>query len=163
MYKFNEEQKFRQWWVGILMTGFAFVPLYGIYQQLIMGEPFGDKPMSNLVLFLFSFLTFGIITLFYSIQLKTEINKFELRFAFLPFYRRSIKWEDVESAKVISYVVLGYGVKFGSKYGTVFNIAGNKGLAIKLKNGKKLLIGTQKHIELSEAVKGILNEQSIEN
>ena len=41
-----------------------------------------------------------------------------------------------------------YGVRLGSKYGTVYNINGNKGLAIELKNGKKFMVGTQKAAEL---------------
>ena len=47
----------------------------------------------------------------------------------------------------------GWGIRLWTKYGTVFNIKGKKGLAIELYSGKKFLIGTQKEIELIEFVK----------
>jgi hypothetical protein len=51
--------------------------------------------------------------------------------------------------KVLNYgFVGGWGVRLWTKYGTVYNVKGNIGLAIELKNGTKFLIGTQKEIEL---------------
>ena len=49
----------------------------------------------------------------------------------------------------------GWGIRLWTKYGTIYNIKGNKGLAVKLLSGKKFLIGTQKGNELSEIVKKI--------
>ncbi len=165
MNEFREVQKFSQWWIWLILIAIGFIPIYGIYKQLILGEIFGDKPMSDLGLILFAFSTFAIIALFYIIQLKTEINKFEIQFSFYPFIKKKIKWVDVKSANIVTYGLVGYGIRFGTKYGTVYNIKGNKGLAIELKSGKKFLIGTQKHLELSEISKFILkklNEKSIE-
>ena len=45
-----------------------------------------------------------------------------------------------------------YGIRLGSKYGTVYNMSGDKGLAIELNNGKKFVIGTQKELELKKVV-----------
>lgn len=157
MTEFREVQKFSQWWLWLLLLAIGFIPIYGIYKQLIVGEIFGDKPMSDLGLILFAFSTFAIIALFYIIRLKTEINKYELQFSFYPFVKKKIKWIDVKSAKIVSYGLVGYGIRFGSKYGTVYNVKGNKGLAIELKSGKKFLIGTQKHLELSAIIERILN------
>ena len=33
---FHEEQKFRQWFVWILLIGITLIPLVGLYQQLIL-------------------------------------------------------------------------------------------------------------------------------
>jgi hypothetical protein len=44
---FSEKQKFRQWWIWIILltlNGFFF---FGIYVQVIGGKQFGDKPMSD--------------------------------------------------------------------------------------------------------------------
>lgn len=53
--------------------------------------------------------------------------------------------------KVINYgFVGGWGIRLWTKYGTVYNVSGNKGLFIKLKNGKTMVIGTQKSQELEK-------------
>lgn len=57
--------------------------------------------------------------------------------------------KDIKSAKVVNYgFVGGWGIRLWTAYGTVYNIKGNKGLAIELFNGEKFLIGTQKENEL---------------
>jgi hypothetical protein len=48
----------------------------------------------------------------------------------------------------------GWGLRFGVS-GKAYNISGNKGLQLELTNNKKLLIGTQKPEELSEALNKI--------
>ncbi|MGK7390468.1 MAG: hypothetical protein ACNS60_08955 [Candidatus Cyclobacteriaceae bacterium M2_1C_046] len=73
---------------------------------------------------------------------------------FIPFVYKSIKWKDIEQAEVINYGFIGgWGIRFGSKYGVLYNIKGNKGLHIKLKNGDQLVVGTQKEDELKDALK----------
>lgn len=44
---FREEQKFTQWWLWVILIGVGIFPVFGIYKQLILGEKFGDKPMSD--------------------------------------------------------------------------------------------------------------------
>jgi len=59
---------------------------------------------------------------------------------------------------VVDYgFVGGWGVRWWTKFGTVYNVMGRIGLAIELKNGKKLLIGTQKKTEVGAIVKQYLS------
>jgi hypothetical protein len=151
---FKEKQKFTQWWLWLLLIGIGLIPLVGIYSQFILGEEFGDNPMSNQGLIIFSIFIYLIIYLFYSIKLKTVISTDEIYFKFIPFLSQKVKKDDISSLEIVNYgFVGGWGIKYGSKFGTVYNIGGNKGLAIKLKNGKKFLIGTQKNKELERIVK----------
>ncbi|WP_367768796.1 hypothetical protein AB3G33_09875 [Flavobacterium sp. WC2421] len=153
---FKEEQKFTQWWLWILLIGIGFLPVFGIYKQLVIGEKFGDKPMSDLGLILFGFFIFGLIVLFYFMRLSTEIDKNEIRMRFYPFVKKRVSWGEIKSAEVVNYgFVGGWGIRLWTKFGTVYNIKGSKGLAIELLNGKKFLIGTQKENELDKIVKGI--------
>ncbi len=151
---FKEKQKFTQWWLWLLLIGIGLIPLVGIYSQFILGEEFGDNPMSNKGLIIFSIFIYLIIYLFYSIKLKTVISTDEIYFKFTPFLSQKVKKDDISSLEIVNYgFVGGWGIRYGSKFGTVYNIGGNKGLAIKLKNGKKFLIGTQKNKELERIVK----------
>ena len=155
---YKERQKFNQFWLWLILIGLGLIPIYGIYKQLILGEQFGNTPLSDLELIILTVFIFALIALFAIIRLDTEINENEIRVHFFPFIKRHVNWEDVKSAEEIKYrFVGGWGIRFSTKYGTVYNIKGNKGLAIKLKNGKKILIGTQKEEELKKIVENIMN------
>lgn len=156
--EFKEQQQFTQWWLWIILTGIGIIPIIGIYKQLIIGEKFGNNPMSDLGLIVFAIFIFGVIALVCLIRLETEIDGNEIRILYFPFVKRRVKWEEVKSAEVVSYQSVGYGIKRSSKYGTIYNAKGNKGLAIELHDGKKLLIGTQKEGKISAIVEKVINQ-----
>ena len=160
--EFKEEQAFTQWWLWILLAGVGALPCYGIYKQLIMGEKFGDKPMPDVVLIIFSIFIFALLALFWRMRLKTEIDQAGIRLSFYPFTKKNVPWEDIKSAKTLNYgFVGGWGIRLGTKYGTVYNTRGNKGLAIELKNGRKFCIGTQKEAELNKIIENIRKEKNL--
>lgn len=151
--EFKEEQRFTQWWLWLILVSVAIILVYGIYKQIIQGEIFGNKPMSDRGLIFMALFSFGILLLFWLFKLKTEINQREIRIKFFPLVNKVVEWKDVKSAQVLNYgFVGGWGIRLFTKYGTVYNTKGNKGLALELKNGKKLLVGTQKMEELSEII-----------
>lgn len=147
--KFKEVQKFRQWWLWLILIGIGVLSIIAIYNQLIYLEKIGDKSMSVFGLIIFCVLIFGLIAMFWFMQLKTEIDQNEIRMNFFPFVKKRVNWNEIKNAKVVNYgFVGGWGIRLGSKYGTVYNTNGNKGLAIELNNGKKFIIGTQRENEL---------------
>ncbi|MCK5825084.1 MAG: hypothetical protein KAG96_06730 [Ichthyobacteriaceae bacterium] len=153
---FKEIQKIRQWWLWLIFIGIGFIPIFAIYKQIILGEQFGNKPMSNFGLIIFSLFIFTLITMFWFIKLKTEVDTNGIKINLFPFTKKQLNWKEIKSAEIINYgFVGGFGIRLFTKYGTVYNTSGNKGLAIELMNGKKLLIGTQKHTELNKVVNKI--------
>ena len=163
---YKEKQKFSQWWLLglILVSTLASVGTLavGMIQQLILGKPWGDQPMSDTGLILVSVMTIaimgGVLWLIFSMELQIEVHDRAIYYAFLPFiiHLRRIGIEEIESWEVSMYNPIrdfgGYGMRksFGRK--TAFNIRGNKGLMLKLKSGKTLLLGTQKPNELRTAI-----------
>lgn len=148
---FKEVQKFSSFiWVLLLpIAGFIF---FGLFKQLILGEPFGDKPMSDIGITLVALLILSTVLLFLLSKLKTEITQDSIQISFKPFVSKTIQWRDVKTADVIKYGFVGFGVRLGTKYGTIYNTRGDKGLALVLNNGTKLVVGTQKEEELKEVV-----------
>ena len=70
-----------------------------------------------------------------------------------PMVRKKVAWDNIAELEVLDYgFVGGWGIRIGTKFGTVYNTSGSKGLRIKLKNNKKFLIGTQKEDELKRIV-----------
>ena len=150
--QFTEKQKFTQWWIWLILIGLSIIPIYGIYEQLIIGNPVGNKPVSDTGMIILSIFIFSFIYFNWYMTLITEINSDGIKMRFVPFVKKTIKWSELKSIKIVNYGFVGYGIRLGSKYGTVYNINGNKGLAIELKNGKKYVIGTQKEIELNNTL-----------
>ena len=59
--EFKEKQKFTQWWIWLLLIGLGAIAVYGIIQQILFGVDFGNKPMSNIGLIIFTLFVFGFI------------------------------------------------------------------------------------------------------
>jgi len=150
--EFKEKQKFTQWWLWLFLIGLGLFQVYGLFKQLVKGENFGDKPMSDIGLIIFTILPFGIIFLFWYLKLETIIDQKEIRIKFTPLVKKTFRWEDIKSATVLNYKFVGYGIRLFTSYGTVYNTKGNTGLAIELKSGEKILIGTQKGGELTQII-----------
>ncbi len=154
---FNEEQKFTQWWLWVILIGIGIMPIIAIFSQLFSQNEFVIDSISNVYFTLFSLLSYGLIALFLMFKLKTEIDSREIKMIFFPFLKKQIRWKEIKTAEVIDYgFVGGWGIRLGTQYGTVYNISGSKGLAIELKNGKKLVIGTQKETEMAKVVEEII-------
>jgi len=160
--EFKEEQKFTQWWIWLILIGLGVVSIFGIYKQLILGEKFGDNPLPDIGLIIVSALIFSMIALFWFMRLKTEIDQVEIRINFFPFVKKRVSWKEIKNAKIVNYgFVGGWGIRIWTKYGTVYNTKGNKGLAIEFMNGKKILIGTQKETELNKIVEKVSGRHHI--
>ncbi|MPR36024.1 hypothetical protein [Salmonirosea aquatica] len=149
---FTETQRMTQWWLWAILLGTTGIVLgelvaETVARQLSLAE-FVYSPelwSSALVLIL-------VLVLFYLLRLTTEISSEEIRVIYFPMWRTRIPWHEVESAEIIKYGFVGYGIRFSFRYGTVYNAKGNWGLQIVKKNGGKILIGTQKPNELKAAV-----------
>jgi hypothetical protein len=150
--EFKEKQKFTQWWIWLILIGLGAIAVYGFIQQIVFGVEFGNKPMSNVGIIIFTLFVFGFIYFNWYMTLITEITNGGIKMRFIPFVKKEIQWSELKSVKIVNYGFVGYGIRLGSKYGTVYNMSGNKGLAIELNNGKKFVIGTQKEMELKNVV-----------
>ena len=150
--EFKEKQKFTRWWIWLILIGLGAIAVYGFIQQIVFGVEFGNKPMSNVGIIIFTLFVFGFIYFNWYMTLITEITNGGIKMRFIPFVKKEIQWSELKSAKIVDYGFVGYGIRLGSKYGTVYNMNGNKGLAIELNNGKKFVIGTQKEMELKNVV-----------
>lgn len=159
MTQFSETQYFRQKWLWAIIIFFPAFSLYGIYEQIIMGNPIGDQPISNDGLIWFTVLIgVGLPLLFYNIRLKTRVSEKGLHYQFFPIHLREriIPFDDIESFKARKYAPLkefgGWGIRFGFE-GKAYNISGEEGLQLVLKNERKVLFGSQKANELEKAMK----------
>ena len=102
MKQFSEIQYFRQKWLWAIIIFFPVFSIYGIYEQIIMENPIGEKPISDHGLIWFTILIgVGLPLLFYNIRLKTRVSEEGLHYQFFPIHlkERTISFVDIESFK----------------------------------------------------------------
>lgn len=93
-------------------------------------------------------------------KLKTRIDEYGIHYQFIPFHRstKTISWNEINNIYVRDYDPIGeyggWGLKagWGKKRGKAINVAGSIGIQLELKNGKKVLVGTQKRTEVEKTI-----------
>ncbi|MBO6517149.1 MAG: hypothetical protein JJ975_11420 [Bacteroidia bacterium] len=154
---FSEKQRLSQIWIWIVLGLCALIPAWGIIQQLILKQPFGNQPMPDWGLILFALLMWGFIWFLGSMTLTTKLDRNGIQFSLSPMVKKSFKWSEIDEYKIVNYgFVGGWGIRLTSTYGTIYNMAGKHGLFIKLKSGRKMVIGTQKPEKLETFLKSRL-------
>ena len=145
---FEEKQKFTQWWLWVILLSFPIISV----------GPFDDNEINVY----YVLIGLAIPLLFYLFELRIKVNNDGLHYQFSPFHLKfhTIKMDEIESFKAMEYSPLkeygGWGIKYGFK-GKAYNVSGNKGVKIFLKNGANIMFGSQKHKELEKALKRVRN------
>jgi len=148
MNEFTETQKVKQAWVIVLMVT---VTIFAIINYVQMPASFSS--VSPLV------VTFFADLILIALRLNTKINKEGIYFQLFPFQLKGslITWSEIATIEVRKYSPIkeygGWGFRYGFKNGKAYNVSGNMGLQMVLKNGDKILIGTQKPEELETYLK----------
>jgi len=158
---FNETQKFRQWWIWLIILLTVVSWGYALISSLQAEKP--DKATDDLVLLLTSIIPVLLIVLLLVLRLVTRIRKEGIYVQFKPlqFREKFIPKEQIKSFEVRKYKPLaeygGWGIRVGlRKHGKAYNVSGKTGLQLYLENGKKLLIGTQKPREIQKAMEAMM-------
>lgn len=150
---FYEKQRLRQWWLWVILIMINGIFIIGLVRQLFWGVSFGGHPMSNTGLILVTVLCTALTILFLTTKLHTKITHNEISVQLFPFHLKPkvFYWSSIKSAYVREYYPIadfgGWGIRYGVQ-GKVYSLSGNIGLQLIFKNGKWLLIGTQKSKEL---------------
>ncbi|WP_456376325.1 hypothetical protein [Lutibacter sp.] len=154
---FIEEQKFTQsifigLLIALIVTGVLIITEWETTLQSSLGKQLGA--LSGVILVLL------VILLFANLKLKTRIDENGISYKFYPFHKsyKIISWNTISNSYIRNYDAIseygGWGIKFSfrKKKGKSFTTKGNIGLQIELKNGSKILIGTQKKEELQRVL-----------
>ena len=141
---FIEKQKFTQWWIWAIL-------LFSIIFHIAEAE----QASSFYILIILLFAVF-----IYSITLTIKVKSDGIHYQFFPIHFKSyiIQKDDIEKFESLKYNPIldygGWGIRHRFK-GKAYNIRGNKGVKIYLKNGKTILFGSQKYQELEKALESI--------
>jgi len=163
MYSFKETQRFRQWWLWLLLLFVVMVsivaPIYKM-QHYSGGVAFGPIAIQSVAVVL-------IIVLFRLLKLETRIDESGIHYRYPPFINkeRKIGWEQLKDAFVRVYSPIGdyggWGLRTGLGRGGAYNVSGNVGLQLIFKDGTQLLFGTRRGDELSALIERLKNDKVI--
>ena len=140
-YFFEEDQKFRQWWLWTIMLAMLIfitaLTKFNIFSVLLLSL---------------------VLALLYFAKLRVKVSNKAIYYQFFPFHLKAyqIRLIEIESFKSISYSPItdygGWGIRYSFR-GTAYNVSGNEGVHIELKNGKKILFGSQRPQEFEDAIR----------
>jgi len=146
---FTEKQRFRQWWLWVLLSLGPGFFLWIFFQQVVLGIPFGSNPAPNFLIIPLS-LIFGCgpAVFMYITGLDTMVNKQGILIRFRPFHRHwvTFPFDEIEEAVATTYKPIrdygGWGIRYGRK-GKAYNVSGNQGVLLSLTDGRTILIGSK--------------------
>ncbi len=157
---FAEKQRFNLWIFIILLFATTIILITGTILQVFFDRPFGNNPMENTELIILTIVIILVGLMILSIRLDTYIDKNGIKVKMFPFHRKwkQFQWDQISKAEVRKYKPIaeygGWGLR-GYGKNKAYNVSGNMGLQLELKNGTKLLIGTDRHKELDVFIKKI--------
>jgi len=157
---FFENQPFWRNWIALIaIISVNLLFIGGFIGQVFFGIPWGNNPMSNSGLIITTGFTLLLAALLF-VRQQTVITHegIYVRYFPLDFKTRFFAWDDIREAYVRKYSPTkefggwGFRYHFNTKKGIAYNVSGSIGLQLVLKKGKKVLIGTNKWIELEEVL-----------
>ena len=151
---FEEKQKFTQGWLWLIVASATILVLgvfaNGMYQQLFLGTPWGDRPLSDDQLIIVSVLTITAIVLtlllIFNASLEIIVDRTSISYRYFPIVR---KWKRLEREEILSFTarkfpVANYGVRRDLSGNRTLTISGYNAVELTTHNGKTVTIGTQK-------------------
>ena len=145
---FQETQKFTQWWLWLVLSLlFVLQIIPNIY----------SRPPSYLLVMI---ITAAFVN---SMKLRICVNSKGLDYQFFPFHlkKKHIKTDDIKYVESVKYSPImdygGWGIRYRFK-GKCYNVKGNYGVKVFLKNGSNILFGSQKHKELEASLKQVISQ-----
>ena len=144
--QFEEKQKFTQWWLWVILLSFPIISV----------GPFDENEINVY----YVLIGLAIPLLLYLFELRIKVNEDGFHYHFSPFHLKfhTIKMDEIESFKAMEYSSLkeygGWGIKYGFK-GKAYNVSGNKGVKVFLKNGNNIMFGSQKYKEMEKTLKKV--------
>jgi hypothetical protein len=164
---FEEQQRFAPGWIFFVFLITAPVVLmqaFGTYQQLVRRQPWGTHPASDQGLLWADLLVLvvccGVAWLVSSICMTVRVTRQLLDVNFYPVRHKRIRLSDISTAFVRSFSPMleycGWGLRLSIKgNGWGYFLRGDQGVQLLLRDGTKMLVGSQDPARLLSALRQV--------
>ncbi|WJE15085.1 DUF6141 family protein [Halobacillus sp. ACCC02827] len=156
---YEEVQWPGRWFFFVIIGTVTGIFWYAFIQQILLGVPLGDQPMTDSGLIL-AWVVFGILLPLFSLKVNmtTQVRDDGVYVKLFPFHLRYRKFlhadiEKVSSIRVRSLVRFGgWGIRVNFSGEKLYNTGGREGVELILKSGEVVVIGSRKAEALAAAV-----------
>jgi hypothetical protein len=153
---FHEQQSFRQRRVLILLAIPPAAMLLVLVWQVILGHPWGAKPVSNASVIGWTVFLWLVYLRLVTVRLVTDVGPDEVTVGMRGLWReRHIPLKEIKSAKAVTYDAArdygGYGIRT-TRRGKAYIAGGDHGVRLELVKGGVVLIGSAHPEELLAAI-----------
>ena len=154
--KFREEQGFRQWWIWLILGLVVAVQWWGFIQQIVLGQPWGNKPAPDwLMVLLWLIFGIGLPAFFLYLRLIITVTETAVEIRYRPLTRRTIPISEISKVEVRTYSPMreyaGWGVRgWGGRI--AYSVSGNRGVELTLIDDQIVMIGSRRADELAGAI-----------
>ena len=156
---FEERQRFRQWWAWIAILAPAVVAWLMFFLQIVGGEPVGDDPAPDWFIWLMvAVMGIGFPTWFAVLTLETRVDDEGVHVRFRNgIGRRDVAFADIVEVESREYRPIlefgGWGLRWGRHRRRAFTASGTAGVEIRLRDGRSVLVGSQRAGELAGVIR----------
>lgn len=159
---YSETQRF-SWWITLLvvLAGGSSIGVFlvGFFVQFVRDERWGSNPMSDAALAITGGMVIaigvGLIWLFLSLKLVTEISTDSVTIRFAPLRTKTIPFEQIAGVEIREFRPIrdfgGWGIR-AAKGVRAYLVSGDRGVQLSILDGNNLLIGSQQSEELEAAL-----------
>jgi hypothetical protein len=160
---FRETQRLPGWVMAlIILSAGSSIAVFaiGLYVQLVRGEPWGSKPMSDGALVSVGAVSMGIgialIMLFATLRLVTEVHSDAVHIRFAPMRAKRIPYDNIASMEVRTIRPIrdfgGWGVRY-RKGAKGYLARGNQAVWLSMLDGRDIVIGTGQPDQFESALR----------
>lgn len=152
---FQEKQYFRQWWLWLILLIINAITIF-LFARYFFDSSSTDRSVASILLNSISVCFSLLLTLLFAfMHLDTMVKTDGIYLRFFPIHLsyKKYTWSILHQANIRTYNALseygGWGIRYSfSKNGIAYTISGSTGLQLEQKDGKKILIGTDRAEEL---------------
>ena len=154
---FREVQRFRDvWWVMVLVFGIAALQWWFFLGQIVGGAPVGNRPAPDvLVVVIWLLFGIGLPVFFLLLGLDVEVTPDAVTIRFTPLLVRVIDPREIAGVEPLTYRPLvefgGWGIR-GLGGRVAYNVRGNQGVELTLRDGRRIVNGSQRAAALAAAI-----------
>ena len=165
---YSEKQKFSLWLRWLIAPSMVLALHFSIFSLKKITSEQGSPDILQILTDIIAgiFVSIVVALFFGTLKLQTEVRPDGLYVRFFPFhvYFKRFTAKDLSEYYARQYRPVleygGWGIRYGFKQGRAYNVSGNKGVQLVFKNGKRLLIGSQRAEELEEAIRSIVERNA---
>ncbi|OPZ91069.1 MAG: hypothetical protein BWY73_01182 [candidate division TA06 bacterium ADurb.Bin417] len=157
---YQEVQRFRQKWLWAFLL-LLFALFSSQFYRVFAHHRLIPRPLL-LPLLANGAIPVLLLLLFWKARLEVRFDRGGLNYRFFPFQlrERSIRWEEVGKAYPRTYRPImeygGWGIRTNwNGRNVAYNVSGDRGLQLELKNGRRVLFGTARPDELAAALNSL--------